>query len=61
MFSRLWQVFHSTVAAFFGVQTAKNRQKDFQTNSPLPYIAMGLVLAIVLVVSLIILVNQIVN
>lgn len=61
MLSRIWQVFHSTIAAFFGVQSDKNRQKDFQTNSPLPYIFMGIVLAIALVASLILLVSQVVS
>ncbi|QQK58278.1 DUF2970 domain-containing protein [Shewanella sp. LC6] len=61
MLSRIWQVFHSTIAAFFGVQSDKNRQKDFQTNSPLPYILMGIVLAIALVASLILLVRQVVS
>lgn len=61
MLSRIWQVFHSTFAAFFGVQTDKNRKKDFQTGSPLPYIAMGIVLAIVLVASLMFLVGQVLS
>jgi len=61
MLSRIWQVFHSTIAAFFGVQSDKNRQKDFQTNSPLPYILMGIALAVVLVASLILLVNLVVG
>lgn len=61
MLSRIWQVFHSTVAAFFGVQTDENRKKDFQMGSPLPYIAMGIVLAIVLVASLMFLVGQVLS
>lgn len=61
MFGRIWQVFYSTLAAFFGVQSNENRQKDFQTHSPLPYIIMGIMLAITLVVSLILLVSQILS
>lgn len=61
MLKRIWQVFHSTLAAFFGVQSDNNRQKDFQTQSPVPYILMGIVLAVVLVVSLILLVSQVVS
>lgn len=61
MFSRIWQIFQSTLAAFFGVQSDKNRTQDFQTNSPLPYIVMGIGLAIVLVVSLILLVGQVLS
>ncbi|MDD8060967.1 MULTISPECIES: DUF2970 domain-containing protein [Shewanella] len=56
-----WRVFSSTVAAFFGVQTEQNRQKDFQSQSPLPFIIMGIILAIGLVISLILIVNQVLN
>ncbi|AZG71883.1 DUF2970 domain-containing protein [Shewanella livingstonensis] len=55
----IWRVFTSTVAAFFGVQTEQNRQKDFQTQSPLPFIIMGIILAIALVISLILIVSQV--
>ncbi|MEH6736435.1 MULTISPECIES: DUF2970 domain-containing protein [unclassified Shewanella] len=57
----IWRVFSSTVAAFFGVQTEKNRQKDFQNQSPLPFIIMGIILAIALVISLILIVNQVLS
>jgi hypothetical protein len=57
----LWRVFSSTVAAFFGVQTEQNRQKDFKDQSPLPFIIMGIILAIVLVISLILIVNQVLS
>ncbi len=61
MLGRIWQIFHSTIAAFFGVQSDKNRHRDFATDSPLPYILMGIVLAIALVASLIFLVSQVVG
>jgi hypothetical protein len=57
----LWQIFTSTLAAFFGVQSEVNRQKDFQAQSPLPYIIMGIILAVLLVASLILLVNQVLS
>ncbi|ABI70242.1 DUF2970 domain-containing protein [Shewanella frigidimarina] len=57
----IWRVFSSTVAAFFGVQTEQNRQKDFQTQSPLPFIIMGIILAIALVISLMLIVNQVLS
>ncbi|MGX9461096.1 DUF2970 domain-containing protein [Shewanella sp. A14] len=57
----IWRVFSSTVAAFFGVQTEQNRQKDFQTQSPLPFIIMGVLLAIALVFGLILIVNQVLS
>ncbi|MCU7995324.1 DUF2970 domain-containing protein [Shewanella glacialipiscicola] len=61
MLSRIWRVFHSTLAAFFGVQTHNNRQKDFQAGSPIPYIIMGIILAVILVASLISLVGQVLS
>ncbi|MDR6965554.1 DUF2970 domain-containing protein [Shewanella putrefaciens] len=61
MINRIWQIFQSTLAAFFGVQSDKNRTKDFQTTSPVPYILMGIALTIVLVVSLILLVSQVLS
>ena len=57
----IWRVFSSTVAAFFGVQTEQNRQKDFQTQSLLPFIIMGIILAIALVISLMLIVNQVLS
>ncbi|ASJ95291.1 MULTISPECIES: DUF2970 domain-containing protein [Shewanella] len=47
------QLFLSTLAAFFGVQTEQNRARDFQSRSPVPFIIMGILLAIALVASLI--------
>lgn len=58
---RLWQVFTSTVAAFFGVQTDKQRQQDFSHSSPLPFILMGIIVAIAMVLTLIFIVAQVVN
>ncbi|MCT8988605.1 DUF2970 domain-containing protein [Shewanella phaeophyticola] len=56
-----WRILSSTIAAFFGVQTEQNRQKDFQSQSPLPFIIMGIILAIGLVISLILIVNQVLS
>lgn len=52
MMTRVWQVFLSTLAAFFGVQKESNRHRDFQSHSPLPYILMGIALAFVVVIAL---------
>ncbi|MCL1078596.1 DUF2970 domain-containing protein [Parashewanella spongiae] len=57
MITKLWQVFSSTFAAFFGVQTENNRQRDFTTHSPISFIIMGIVMAIMLVGGLIMIVN----
>ncbi|MEZ9369906.1 DUF2970 domain-containing protein [Shewanella sp. 10N.286.51.B2] len=58
----IWQVFTSTIAAFFGVQTENNRQRDFkQSRSPLPFIFMGIALAVLMVLSLILIVKQVLS
>jgi prolipoprotein diacylglyceryltransferase len=47
----------SVIAAFFGVQSESNRQRDFKHGSPLAYIIVGIILATVMVFGLIGLVN----
>ena len=39
----LLQVFKSVLASFFGVQSEKNRQRDFIAGSPVQFIVMGLI------------------
>ncbi|MPY25829.1 DUF2970 domain-containing protein [Shewanella psychropiezotolerans] len=51
----------STLAAFLGVQSEQNRQRDFQSSSPLPFIIMGIILAIGLVLSLIFIVKLVLS
>lgn len=53
------RVFTSTLAAFFGVQSDARRQEDFGTNSPVPFILMGIFLAACLVAGLIVLVGMV--
>ncbi|RUO76576.1 hypothetical protein CWI84_11285 [Idiomarina tyrosinivorans] len=53
----LLDVFFSVVAAFFGVQSQRNRVRDFSQGSPLPYIIVGVIMAAILVGGLILLVN----
>ncbi|WP_290653052.1 DUF2970 domain-containing protein [Idiomarina sp.] len=47
----------SVIAAFFGVQSESNRQRDFKHGSPLAYIIVGIILATVMVFGLIGVVN----
>lgn len=61
MLNRYWQVLLSTLAAFVGIQTEHNRRKDFQTSSPVPFIVMGILLAIVFVLGLLFIVSQVVS
>jgi hypothetical protein len=58
-FRSLWRIFSSTLAAFFGVQTDRNRQRDFSSDSPLPFILMGIVLASLLVLTLALVVSRV--
>ncbi|WP_404400404.1 DUF2970 domain-containing protein [Idiomarina seosinensis] len=43
----------SVVAAFFGVQSDSNRQRDFTHGKPLTFIIIGIALATLMVVGLI--------
>lgn len=40
----LWQVIHSVAAAFFGVQSSKNRERDFQHGKPWHYVVIALLM-----------------
>lgn len=39
---KLWQVAGSIFAGMFGVQSERNRQRDFSHSSPLPFILAGI-------------------
>ena len=43
----------STMAAFFGVQSNANRERDFTHGKPSHFIAMGLLLGLVFVLTLV--------
>ena len=44
-----WQVLISTLAAFFGVQSEANRQRDFSDGKLSQFILMGAVMTLVLI------------
>jgi len=48
----LLQVFSSVLAAFFGVQSDKNRARDFQHGEPHQFIVVGLILTVVFVLTI---------
>ncbi|MEI8649396.1 DUF2970 domain-containing protein [Paraglaciecola sp. Hal342] len=54
----LWDVFKSVAASVFGVQSSANRERDFQQQSFVPYLVVGVVLLLALVVSLVLIVFQ---
>lgn len=53
-------VVKSVVAAMFGVQSDKNRQRDFRQTSMVPYLLVGLVFVVLFVAALIGLVSLVV-
>ncbi|WP_425542583.1 DUF2970 domain-containing protein [Aliiglaciecola litoralis] len=53
----LWNVFKSVAASVFGVQSQQNYQHDFQQKSFVPYLIVGIIFVVGLVVSLVVLVK----
>lgn len=47
------QVMLSVVAAAGGVQSNKNRERDFSQTSPIPYIVGGLIFTVVFVLAIV--------
>lgn len=41
-----WQVLHSVMAAAFGVQSAKNRARDFTHGKPSQFLMVGLLFTV---------------
>ncbi len=48
-----WEVTVSVLAAALGVQTSKNRERDFTRGNPLVFIAAGLIFTVVFVLTLV--------
>jgi uncharacterized membrane protein YcjF (UPF0283 family) len=53
----LRQILKAVFGAFVGVQSEQQRQQDFQTQSPLPYIIAGVVMTFVFVLALVLIVR----
>jgi Protein of unknown function (DUF2970) len=49
----LWQVTKSVFAAFLGVQSSKNYQRDFSHGKPWQYIIIGLVGVLLFVMTIV--------
>ncbi len=47
----LLSVLTSTAAALFGVQSSKNRDRDFTRGKPIHYITVGLIVTVVFILS----------
>lgn len=54
-------VIQSTLAAAIGVQSEKNRQRDFKHGKPIYYILSGLIFVILFIVTIIIIVNLVLS
>jgi hypothetical protein len=48
-----WQMLHSVLAAALGVQSSKNRARDFSQGKPGHFIALGLFFTLVFVLILV--------
>ncbi len=46
-----WQIVLSTIAAAFGVQSDKNRKRDFKHGSVMPYIVAGVIFTALFVIA----------
>ncbi|MCZ6710848.1 MAG: DUF2970 domain-containing protein, partial [Gammaproteobacteria bacterium] len=53
----IWKVVKSVLAAGFGVQSSRNRSRDFAKGKPVHFIAVGIVLTVAFVTAIIALVN----
>ena len=47
-----WQVLHSVMAAAFGVQSAKNRTRDFTHGKPAQFMLLGLLFTVLFALTL---------
>lgn len=47
-----WQIIKAVLGAFVGVQSEKQRQQDFQSKSIVPYIVVGIIIALLFVATL---------
>jgi len=57
----LKQIIKAVAGAFVGVQSEQQRQQDFNAQSPLPYIIVGIVMAILFVAALITIVSVVLS
>jgi hypothetical protein len=57
----LLQVIGSVLASLLGVQSGKNRERDFLKGDPKDYIGVYVVLVILFVISIIVVVNMVLS
>ncbi len=57
----LWQVMSSALAAGFGVQSSKNRERDFTRGKPSQFIAIGIIFTVLFVLIMVGIVNLVLS
>ncbi|ALZ75574.1 DUF2970 domain-containing protein [Rheinheimera sp. F8] len=57
----LRQILKAVFGAFIGVQSEQQRQQDFQTQGPLPYIIAGVIVTLCFVLGLILVVSLVLS
>ena len=57
----LFQIIASTIAAAFGVQSSRNRARDFNAGKPSHFIVAGIVFTVLFVVGMILLVRLVLS
>ena len=50
---RMFDIIKSVLASFFGVQSDKNRKRDFQQGNPLHFIVAGLFLTVIFIMLIV--------
>lgn len=54
-----WQIVLSTLAAAFGVQNSKNRERDFNHGSITTYILSGVIFTVLFVITVVLIVKTV--
>ena len=54
----IWQIIKAVLAGAIGVQSNKNREKDFQSHSIWPFVFGGVLFTVIFVILLIVLVTR---
>ena len=57
----LWQVLGSVLASFFGVQSSRNRARDFNSGKAKDFIVVGFVLTVVCCFTLFLVVSMVIR
>ncbi|HEX7037677.1 MAG TPA: DUF2970 domain-containing protein [Pseudomonadales bacterium] len=57
----IWQIVASSLAAAFGVQSSRNRQRDFSRGRAIHFILAGVVLTVLFVLLMVMVVNLVLS